>query len=60
MPINFNLEDVRTKFNCVNFFETGLWDPRDNVSSKQAIQCNFDKVFCMWLDNYLYFVQGQR
>lgn len=47
MPINFDLEDVRTKFNCVNFFETGLWDPRDNVSSKQALKCNFDKVFCI-------------
>jgi len=47
MPINFDLEGVRTKYNCVNFFETGLWDPRDNVSSKQALQCNFDKVFCI-------------
>ena len=31
----------------MNFFETGLWNPQDNVSSKQALKCNFTKVFCI-------------
>jgi hypothetical protein len=47
MPINFDLENLRQKFNCVNYFETGLWDPRQNVSSTKALECNFKKVFCI-------------
>jgi len=47
MPISFDLEKLREKHNCVNYFETGLWDPRDNVSSKQALLCGFEKVFCI-------------
>ena len=47
MPISFDLEDLRVKHNCVNYFETGLYDPRTNVSSKVALTCNFDKVYCI-------------
>ena len=47
MPISFDLEDIRVKNNCVNYFETGLWDPRQDVSSKIALSCNFDKVYCI-------------
>lgn len=47
MPISFDLEDLRVKHNCVNYFETGLWDPRTNVSSKIALSCSFDKVYCI-------------
>lgn len=47
MPINFDIEDLRQKYRCVNYFETGLYDPRGNVSSKQALKCNFDKVYCI-------------
>ena len=47
MPISFDLEDLRLKHNCVNYFETGLWDPRYDVSSKLALSCNFDKVYCI-------------
>ena len=47
MPINFDLENLRKKYNCINYFETGLWDPRDDVSSKQALRCGFDKVYCI-------------
>ena len=47
MPINFDIEKIRKKYNCSNYFETGLWDPRDDVSSKKALKCNFDKVFCI-------------
>ena len=55
MPINFDLENLRKKFNCVNYFETGLWDPRSDVSSKYALRCGFDKVYCIelrkdWVD----------
>jgi len=47
MPINFDLEQLRKEHNCLNYFETGLWDPRTNVSSKQALLCGFEKVFCI-------------
>ena len=47
MPISFDLENIRQTHNCINYFETGLWNPQDNVSSKKALKCNFDKVFCI-------------
>ncbi len=47
MPISFDLEELRAKHNCVNYFETGLWDPRGDVSSKLALSCRFDKVHCI-------------
>tara|TARA_B110000285_G_scaffold139130_1_gene155702 strand:- start:107 stop:676 length:570 start_codon:yes stop_codon:yes gene_type:complete len=45
MPINFDIEELRLTYNCKNYFETGLFDPRCNVSVKQALKCNFNKVF---------------
>ena len=57
MPIHFDLENIRQTHNCINYFETGLWNPQDdNVSSKKALKCNFDKVFCIeirkdWVEN---------
>jgi hypothetical protein len=47
MPIDFDLEKLRIEHNCSNYFETGLWDPRSEVSSKKALSCNFDNVFCI-------------
>lgn len=47
MPINFDLENVRANHGCSVYFETGLWDPRDDVSCKKALQCNFDSVNCI-------------
>ena len=47
MPIKFNLEELRKAHNCINYFETGLWDPREEVSSRYALLCNFDKVYCI-------------
>lgn len=47
MPISFDLENLRKTHNCVNYFETGLWDPRSDVSSKLALSCEFDKVYCI-------------
>lgn len=49
MPIAFDLEFYRNKYNCVNYFETGLWDPRTDVSSKMALRSNFKKVYCVEL-----------
>ena len=45
--IKFNLEELRQKYNCINYFETGLFDPRYNVSSKTALKCNFNKLYCI-------------
>jgi hypothetical protein len=45
MPINFDLESLRSKHDCKNYFETGLYDPINEVSSKTALKCNFDKIF---------------
>lgn len=55
MPITFDLENLRKVHNCINYFETGLWDPRSDVSSKKALSCGFDKVYCIeirkdWVD----------
>lgn len=47
MPIKFNLEKLREMTNSKNFFETGLWDPRTNNSSKIALKCNFKKLYCI-------------
>ena len=47
MPIAFDLESLRKTHNCVNYFETGLWDPRADVSSRQALTCGFDNVYCI-------------
>lgn len=42
MPINFDLESIRVKYDCKNYFETGLYDPRSNISSKTALKYNFE------------------
>lgn len=47
MPIKFNLEKLREITKSENFFETGLWDPRTNNSSKIALKCNFKKLYCI-------------
>jgi hypothetical protein len=47
MPFAFDLESLRKEHECVHYFETGLWDPRTDVSSKQALRSGFDHVFCI-------------
>jgi hypothetical protein len=47
MPISFDLKKLKEKYNCVNYFETGLWDPTTNVSSRQALSAGFDNVYCI-------------
>lgn len=49
MTIHFDLEKLRKSHDCSNYFETGLWDPRTNVSSKTALSCEFEHVFCIEL-----------
>lgn len=51
MPIRFDLEALRQQHGCVNYFETGLWDPRSDVSSRQALQSKFNKVYCIEIRN---------
>jgi len=55
MPITFDLESLRKEHNCVNYFETGLWDPRYEVSSRIALKCGFNKLYSIeikkeWVD----------
>jgi hypothetical protein len=55
MPFVVDLEELRKQHNCVNYFETGLWDPRREVSCRQALSCGFEKVYSMeiekkWVD----------
>lgn len=46
MPINFDLENIRKKYDCKIYFETGLYDvDNKNNSCCQATLCNFDKIF---------------
>ncbi len=57
MPIRFDLEQVRKVSNCVNYFETGLFNPQCEVSFKQALlDCNFKTLHSIeirkeWVDS---------
>lgn len=46
MPIRFDLEKIINQYNCSNYFETGLYDPRrENASIKQALKTSIEKVY---------------
>ena len=46
MPISFDLESLRQKYNCLNYFETGLYDTRSqNSSIHKALSCGFKNIF---------------
>lgn len=47
MPIGFDMEKLRKKHKCKNYFETGMYDvrEREDVSIKVALKCKFKKVF---------------
>ena len=49
MPIEFDLEQIRAQHRIVNYFETGLYDPRCNVSLRKAIHCDFRKLYSVEL-----------
>lgn len=44
MPIKFDLEELRKTYDCENYFETGLFDPRLEVSIKKALASQFKRV----------------
>jgi hypothetical protein len=44
MPIRFDLEKLREKYDCKYFFETGLYHGK---GSEKALTCKFDKNFCV-------------
>ncbi len=50
MPINFDLEALRTDTGCVLYFETGLADPRRDVSCRKALAAGFRKVYSLELN----------
>ena len=55
MPIDFDLEKIRSTYGCSTYLETGLYDPRTEVSIKRALSCKFDNVFSIeirkdWVD----------
>ena len=47
MTAGFDFEKIRSEHDCVHYFETGLWDPTSDVSSKQALAGNFKTVHCI-------------
>lgn len=51
MPINFDLELIRKEFDCKNYMESGLYDPRNDVSCRYALKCNFDKLYSIEIRN---------
>ena len=55
MPIHFDLETIRKEHQCHIYLETGLYDPRTDVSARKALGCSFEKVYSMeirkdWID----------
>jgi len=49
MPISFDLDELRQRYDCKVYLETGMWDPRGEVSLRKALRCSFDKVYCIEL-----------
>ncbi len=50
MPMNFDLEAIRARFNCETYLETGLYDTRyEAISVRQALKSNFTKVYSVEL-----------
>jgi hypothetical protein len=47
MPINFDLEALRKDTGCTIYFETGLADPRRDVSCRKALAAGFRKVYSL-------------
>tara|TARA_B110000467_G_C18263623_1_gene447846 strand:+ start:567 stop:1139 length:573 start_codon:yes stop_codon:yes gene_type:complete len=55
MPIAFDLEKLREQHECNVYFETGLYDPREKVSIRDAINANFKNIYSVeirkdWVD----------
>lgn len=50
MPISFDLESLRKETGCAIYFETGLSDPRRDVSCRKALAAGFRKVYSLELN----------
>ena len=49
MPIQFDLKEIKDKHDCLNYFETGMWDPEGDISLKKALNIDFEKLYCVEL-----------
>lgn len=49
MPIAFDIEELRARFGCTTYLETGLYDPRTDVSCRKALTCGFKKLYTVEL-----------
>ena len=49
MPIAFDIEELRRRFDCTTYLETGLYDPRVDVSCRKALTCGFKKLYTVEL-----------
>lgn len=55
MNLSIDFEELRKKFKCKHYLETGLYNPEEDISVKKALSSNFDKVFSIeickhWVD----------
>jgi hypothetical protein len=55
MPISFDVEALRKETGCETYLETGLYDPREDVSCRKALSCGFTKLYTIelrrdWVD----------
>ena len=49
MPISFDIEELRQRHNCSTYLETGLYDPRRDVSCRKALTTGFKKLYSIEL-----------
>ena len=49
MPTSFDFEELRERFACDVYLETGLYDPREDVSCRKALGCGFKKLYSIEL-----------
>lgn len=49
MPISFDIEELRQRYNCSTYLETGLYDPRRDVSCRKALTTGFKKLYTIEL-----------
>jgi hypothetical protein len=50
MPFKSNLKEIKDKYNCDIYLETGLYKLNENSSINTALKCNFEKVYSVELE----------
>jgi hypothetical protein len=55
MPTKIDFKEIKYKHDCLNYFETGMWDPEVDISLKRALNIDFEKLYCLelldkWVD----------